>query len=255
MSGSVLSLVRDLHRRKARERRGRTLAEGIRLVEEVQGAGVSIDVAVVSPALEGSERGRALKARLVERGVPIEPVSDEELDRLATTEQTQGVLAVIRMPPASLDALRVDARSLFVVLDALQDPGNVGTIVRTALAFGVTGLIALPGTAEVTSPKTLRASMGAAFHLPVVSAGDDVVASWLARHRVTVATASAGGDPFEQVTLPRPAAIVLGNEGAGARSRVAAAARHRLAIPLRGGVESLNVAVAAGILLHGVARD
>jgi len=255
MTASILSLVRDLHRKKARERRGRTLAEGVRLVEEALAAGIPIDAAVTSPALEGSERGRALKARLLAAGVPQVAVDDAELERLATTEQSQGVVAVIALPAATLEGLRVGPRSVLAVLDGLQDPGNVGTIVRTALAFGVSAVIALPGTAELANPKTLRSAMGAAFRLPFVATDEARAAAWLSQRGIAVATASADGRPFDPAALPRPLALVLGNEGAGARSTLAVAAAHRVAIPLAAGVESLNVAVAAGILLHGVARD
>jgi len=142
-----------------------------------------------------------------------------------------------------------------VVLDGVQDPGNVGAIARTALALGAKGIIALRGTAELTNPKVLRGSMGAVFRLPAVSAGDEDFLAWAAESGAAIwVTDSAGERPGGQ-RLTSPVALVLGNEGAGIRPALEAVASRRLAIPLQGGVESLNVAVAAGILLHEVQRD
>jgi TrmH family RNA methyltransferase len=162
---------------------------------------------------------------------------------------------VVRPAARELPDVPLGETSVVVILDAVQDPGNVGTIIRTALAFGAAGVIALPGTAEWTNPKTLRATMGAAFRLPVVAAAEEEVAAWLSQGRATVVATDLAGEPFDPAGWPRPIALVLGNEGAGARSKLAAAAQRRVTIPVAPGVESLNVAVAAGILLHGVAGE
>jgi RNA methyltransferase, TrmH family len=254
MAHSLLTLIRDLHRRRARERRGLALVEGVRLVEEALAAGAPLRGAVTGGALEGTGRGRALKAALLASGAEVLAVPDPDLARLAATDQPQGVVAVVEAPGAALGRVPVGPGAVLVVLDALQDPGNVGTVVRTALAFGAAGVVALPGTAELANPKTLRATMGACFRIPLAAAPEAEVAAWLARHGVTVVAAAMDGEPFDPAGLPRPLALVLGNEGAGARSALAAGAARRVTIPVAAGVESLNVAVAAGILLHGVAR-
>jgi TrmH family RNA methyltransferase len=249
-------MIRDLARRRGRERRGLALAEGIRLVEEALAAGIVIRGAAVSPALEGTTRGSALKAQLAARNVRLEEVAVEELDHLADTEHPQGIVAVIEPKRWSLAEIVVDAGGAVLVLDAVQDPGNVGTMLRTAHALGAAGMIALKGTADLTNPKVLRGSMGAAFRLPAVSAAEDEFLSWAAERGVAVWAAAANGEPLGRPTLPRPAlALVVGNEGAGVSTGIAAAARRRVAIPLRAGAESLNVAVAAGILLYEALRD
>jgi TrmH family RNA methyltransferase len=247
-------MIRDLHRSRGRERRNLCLAEGVRLVEEAVGAGVPIRAVVTSPALEGTERGARLKALVESRAAEALVTTDEELARLAATEQPQGILAVLAYQPPTVDQIVVGPDSVVVVLDAVQDPGNVGTIVRTAHALGAAGVISLPGTVEVTNPKTLRATMGSAFRLPVVPAAEADALAWLRIRGFGIVTAALDGIPFDTVTLPRPLALVLGNEGAGARSALAAAATVRVAIPVKAGVESLNVAVAAGILLYGATR-
>ena len=251
----VETLIRDLRLRRGRERRGLALAEGVRLVEEALAARVVVRHAAISPALEGTPRGAVLKTSLAAAGVPLFEVDDRALAELADTEHPQGVIAVIEPPRWTLDDLRPSAGDVLVILDAVQDPGNVGAIARTALGLGARGLIALKGTAELTNPKVLRGSMGALFRLPSTASTDEECLAWLKRSSGALwITDSAGEAPGGQ-RLTAPVALVLGNEGAGVRPALEAAASRRLAIPLRAGVESLNVAVAAGILLYEVLRD
>ena len=160
-------MIRDLKRRSGRERRGLALAEGVRLVEEALAAGVPIRGAVVSPALEATRRGEALKGALVAAGVKLETVDDRALGELADTEHPQGVVAVIEPREWFLDDIALEPRSAVLVLDAVQDPGNVGTMLRTALALGAAGVVALPGTADLSNPKVIRGSMGALLPAPL----------------------------------------------------------------------------------------
>jgi TrmH family RNA methyltransferase len=209
----------------------------------------------VSPALEATPRGAALKTALAAAGVPLAAMDDRALAELADTEHPQGVIAVIEPPAWTLEALAPRAGEVVVVLDGVQDPGNVGAIARTALGLGASGLIALKGTAELTNPKVLRGSMGALFRLPAVSTTDEACLAWAARVGAALwVTDSAGERPGGQ-RLTAAVALVLGNEGSGIRPELERVATRRLAIPLAAGVESLNVAVAAGILLYEVLRD
>ena len=257
-AGTLLTTIRDLGRRRGRERRGLALAEGVRLVEEALAAGIALQGAAVSPALEGTPRGKALKSALAGRGVRLVEVAAAELDALADTEHPQGVVAVVEPRVWSLADVPVGRGSVVLVLDAVQDPGNVGAMLRTALGLGAAGVVALKGTAELTNPKVLRGSMGAAFRLPAVSTDADALLAWARERGVELWVTAANGQPAgprgARSTRP-PIALVLGNEGAGVGAALEAAARRRVAIPLAPGVESLNVAVAAGILLHEVTRD
>lgn len=249
-------MIRDLARRRGRERRGLALAEGVRLVEEALASDIVIRGAAVSPALEGTTRGSALKARLAARNIRLEESTVEELDHLADTEHPQGIVAVIEPKRWSLEDVAVGAGSVVLVLDAVQDPGNVGTMLRTAHALGAAAVIALKGSADLTNSKVLRGSMGAAFRLPAVAAAEEVFLAWAAGHGVAVWVAAADGEPLRRAMMTRsPVALVVGNEGAGVSTGIASAAGRRVAIPLRPGAESLNVAVAAGILLHEALRD
>ena len=164
------------------------------------------------------------------------------------------MLVVIEPKATALAYISLSARSV-LVLDAVQDPGNVGTMIRTAHGLGAAGVIALPGSAELVNPKVLRATMGAAFRMPAVAASHDETLKWLAERRAAVWIAAADGEPISNARRLSPVALVVGNEGAGISAVMAGAATMLVAVPLAAGAESLNVGVAAGILLYEALRD
>ena len=257
MTSPLKTMIRDLHRRRGRERRGLALAEGVRLVEEALGAGLPLRGAAISPALEGTTRGKALKTALEQRRVRVEAVSDGELEDLADTEHPQGVVAVIEPRRWTLDDIAPAPGSPVLVLDGVQDPGNVGTMLRSALGLGAAGVIALKGTAELTNPKVVRGSMGALFRLPAVPAEVETYLSWAGERGIETWVTAADGAAIEPGTARGHRGVVglvVGNEGAGVSPALEAAASRRVAIRLARGSESLNVAVAAAILLREVAR-
>jgi RNA methyltransferase, TrmH family len=246
----LLTLARDLKRRKARERQHLFAAEGVRAVEELSRSSLAIHGALVAPQLADAPRGAALLAELRQRGVHVVDVTALEFASAAETDSPQGVLAIAEIPDHALDSLDVPARARFIVLDAVQDPGNVGTIVRTAAALGAAAVIAMPGTVDLWNAKVVRSGMGAAFHLPTLSSTWDALDSFRHREAVTLWGADADGTPLHELRPPERLALVVGNEGAGlsadARSRVDGLA----ALPISSTVESLNVSVATGILLY-----
>ncbi len=258
MSSSLQTLIRDLHRRRGRERRGLALAEGVRLVEEALAGGIAIRGAAVSPALESTTRGKTLKASLAERSIRTEDVGDTELEALADTEHPQGVVAIIEPKRWTLNDIRLTPGSAVLALDGVQDPGNVGTMLRTALGFGAAGLVALKGTADLTNPKVIRSAMGASFRLPAAAATSEEFLAWARLQRSEIWVAEVTGETPERLLSSRrerpPLALVLGNEGAGVSQTFEEVADARVAIPISREVESLNVAVAAGILLYEMTR-
>jgi TrmH family RNA methyltransferase len=257
MGRSLQTLIRDLRLRRGRERRGLALAEGVRLVEEAISTGIGFRGAVIAPALEGTARGRALKAALERAGVDLIAVSDRELAELADTEQPQGVVAIIEPPSWGWADLPAKAGAVVLALDGVQDPGNVGTILRTTLALGGAGVIALKGTAELTNPKVIRGSMGALFRLPAISATEDDFTRWLNENAVELWLSAAQAPPVRDLPARQkrpPICLAVGNEGAGVSAGIEARAVRRIGIPLSAGAESINVAVAAGILLHELSR-
>jgi TrmH family RNA methyltransferase len=253
MSNALRSTVRDLRRRRARRRRHLTLAEGIRLVEEALRAGAAIQGTVTAPMLQASPRGQALKRSLERLDVPALEVTDDELIELADTEHPQGVMVVVEPPTHRMEDIPVEEGHPVLVLDGVQDPGNVGALCRAALGLGASGVVGLPGTAELFGPKALRGSMGALFHLPALRCEAEAFLAWAAESDVELWLAATDGAPVRQVEAGgRRLALVLGNEGAGVRPELLERVAQRIAIPLAPGVESLNVAVAAGILLYEV---
>ena len=260
----LLTLARDLRRRRARERLGLFVAEGVRAVEAALGAGVEARGALVGPALAATERGQRLREHLDRVGVPVLNVNERDFVSAADTDAPQGVLLVAAQPvalgmladhPALADAAGragPGAEFRLLVLDAVQDPGNVGTLVRAAAGLGAAAVVALPGTADVWSAKVVRAAMGAHFAVPALPATTDALAAFLGAHRVPLWGADGGGAPVARAAREAPArlAVALGNEGAGLTAPVRALAAELVAVPSSGRVESFNVAVAGSILLY-----
>jgi len=253
---NLQSTVRDLQRRKARGRRGLAVVEGVRLVEEALAAGLEFKGALVSPELARTTRGQALTAELASHAVAVEEVGARAFGDLAGTETPQGILAIVQ--PRTWALTDIAAGPLLVV-DGVQDPGNVGTLIRTAHALGASASLLLRGSADPMNPKALRAAMGATFRHPVVQLDDAPFIAWARDRRITLWAAAADGVPLPRALDSRTSpeeliAVIVGNEGAGIRPQLNAIAAQRVAIPLARGAESLNVAVAAGILLYEVLR-
>lgn len=246
----LLTLARDLQRRKGRGRRSLFVAEGVRAVEEVVRSGVRIRGAISSPELEETARGRALVPELENRADELLRVTAAELETAAGTETPQGVIAIAEIPEQSLDDVTLGDSARLLVLDGVQDPGNVGTIVRTAAALGANAVVALPGTVDLWNAKVVRGAMGAHLRMTTAQCGAEDLFAWLDRERVELWVADAAGEPPHALRAPSRLAIVLGNEGSGASAAVRARADRSVGLPLAAGVESLNVAVAAGILLY-----
>ncbi|HEY9448312.1 MAG TPA: RNA methyltransferase [Gemmatimonadaceae bacterium] len=248
----LLTLARDLQRRRARERQRLFVAEGVRAVEELLRSGFEVHGALVSPTLAASPRGCALRAALDASGAPVLEVDGQDFATAASTESPQGVLVLARIPERSLEDLALPPRIRLLVLDGIQDPGNVGTLLRTAAAFGVTATLAMPGTVDLWNGKVVRSAMGALFHHFVMSCTWAELDEFLAAHEVSLWGADVAGEPLDEFRTPFPPALALavGNEGAGLSGEATARAVRRVKIRTGPDVESLNVAVAAGILLH-----
>jgi TrmH family RNA methyltransferase len=246
----LLTLARDLHRRKAREKHSLFVAEGVRSVEELLRSSLAVRGALVAPQLASAPRGEALRKLLDKSRVEIAEVSEKDFRSAAETESPQGIIAIGEVPSRSLNTLDIPLVCRILVLDAVQDPGNVGTILRTAAALGATATIALPGTVDLWNPKVIRSSMGAQFHHFAVHADWEEVSRLLERERIELWAADAQGEPLDKSRAVKRLAIVVGNEGSGLSADVRAKADRTISLPIADSVESLNVAVAAGIILH-----
>jgi TrmH family RNA methyltransferase len=172
------------------------------------------------------------------------------------TEQPQGIAALVHPPTFPLDAIFGTPAPMILVLAGLQDPGNVGTLLRSAEAFAASGILLLPGTASPWNPKALRASAGSAFRVPAINASEAEALDLLAQHNIpAIAAVARGGTPLADAPLAGPCALLIGNEGAGLSETLIAAAAHRITIPMPGKVESLNAAIAGSLLLYEAARQ
>jgi RNA methyltransferase, TrmH family len=246
----LLTLARDLGRRKAREKHSLFVAEGVRSVEELLRSGLEVRGALVAPQLLTAPRGQALRKSLDESSVEVAEVSEKDFRSAAETESPQGVIAIGEIPARSLDTLDIGSVCRLLLLDGVQDPGNVGTIVRTAAGLGATATIALPGTVDLWNPKVIRSSMGAQFAHAALHAELGETLAFLDRRGIELWAADAGGRALDRgETVPR-LAIALGNEGSGLSAEVRAKARKTISLPITANIESLNVAVAAGIILY-----
>ncbi|HYS22667.1 MAG TPA: RNA methyltransferase, partial [Candidatus Eisenbacteria bacterium] len=246
--------------------------EGVRLVEEALHSGCPIRAVLFS---ESGERHRERLAPLIDRpeiAFPTLRTTDRLFEGLADSEHPQGVAALVKPRETSFDDLvraPVSACApLLVVLAGVQDPGNVGTILRTAAAFGATGAATaasgISGTANPFSPKALRASAGAALHLPILAGMS--LSILLAQFKVagvrTLASSVQESRQGEQAPLPpwevdwcQPVALLVGNEGAGLPEEVERSADARIRIPMASGIESLNAAAAAAVVFYEAARQ
>ncbi len=250
----LLTLARDLQRRKGRERQHRFVAEGTRTVEGLLTSGLPVTGVLVSPSGLGDSRTAAVVATARDRAVQVLEISDAELLDAADTESPQGILAVAPIPDYRLPTPMPD-QARILVLDALQDPGNVGTVIRTAAALGVTATIALPGTVDLWNAKVVRGAMGTLFHHPVLAMSWDDCAAHLTQAGFAILAADTDGAAMTDVRpgqVPDRIALVVSNEGAGLSAHVASAVTQRVAIAMEPAVESLNVGVATGILLHAL---
>jgi len=251
----LLTLARDLQRRKARERQSLFVAEGIRTVEELLRSPLLIRGALATQQLGESSRGAALLEQLHQRGILTEEVGAEEFSSAAETESPQGILAIGVVPKHTLDDLSPTSSLRLLVLEAIQDPGNAGTILRTAAALGATATFSLPGTVDLWNAKVVRSGMGAHFHHLCLSGTWDDLESFRGKHAITLWAADASGESIDALVPPPRLALIVGNEGGGLSSLSRTRADRLVALPIAASTDSLNVAVAAGILLYELRAD
>ncbi len=250
MSAKLLTIARDLQRRKARERSGLFVCEGVRASEELLRSPLDIRGVLISPALGKAARGAALRASIDERGLSVLELDESDFATAASTDAPQGVLVIAEVPRISLETLTVPPRARLLVLDAVQDPGNAGAMLRTAAALGASATLAAPGTVDLWNAKVVRSAMGALFHYPALPVSWDALDAFLRDRALPLWGADVAGQPIETIAPPTTVALAVGNEGAGLSSDARTRCARVVGIRLAPEIESLNVAVAAGILLH-----
>ena len=246
--------LKELRRAWARpSATGRAALEGPHLLGEALRGGLRMPYVFVAQGAEGLLEGLHLPP-----GTEVLILPEKLLAAALTTETPQPVAALVEPPDWTwADILQEQVGTpLLIVLAGLQDPGNLGTIVRSAEAFGASGIVALPGTVSAWNPKSVRASAGSIFRVPLIAAGEQDCLDRLREARVNIYAATARhGQPAGGIDLAGPAALLIGNEGKGVPDALAAKADGAVTIPCPGPVESLNAAVAASVLLYEAARQ
>ncbi len=251
-SNPSVKIARSLKDRKVRNKAGKFLVEGIHHVGEASAAGWNIDFILYSPESLTSGFAKNLLASEESKGVRCLPVSTDILESLADKDNPQGLLAVVNQKAASLDSLLQRSFCFGVALVSPQDPGNVGTILRTLDAVGGDGLILLDGGVDPFHPSAVRASMGTLFWKPVATASFDDFTGWARQNRYQlIGTSAHAAIDYRDAKLEKLTSIlVLGSEQKGLSEVQLAACDVSIKLPMHGRASSLNLAVAAGVLLY-----
>ena len=233
--------------------------EGLRLCEEALSSGLKIEAAIYSEEIARKERAAELIERLEATSEKSASVSEKLLESISYTKTPQGIVVLAVRPMLAKDEFkaRQSASPLLVVMHGINNPVNVGAIIRTAEAAGVTGIIATAGTVDPFSPKALRGAMGSAFRLPIwTGANYSEVVSWCVRRDVRTICADIEGErSFTEIDWVGPSALIVGPESTGLSSNEIASADEAVRIPMEGSVESLNVAVATAVVLYEAHRQ
>lgn len=231
------------------------LLDGWHLLGEAATAGVAVETIAICGPPTATER--AVVDRLQRSGAHVVEVSGAVLNALSPVHSPTGVVATARIPSVSSASVLTPAPALVLAATGLQDPGNAGAIIRSAAAAGATGVVLDELSADPWGWKAIRASMGGAFHLPVVRsrALAALIAEWRRGNVQIVATVPRGGVSIYDVDFAPPTAVLLGGEGAGLPDDLLSAADTRVSIPMHGNIESLNAAVAAALLCYEAYRQ
>jgi RNA methyltransferase, TrmH family len=253
-SNPKIKEVRALKERKARAESGLFVVEGIRHVAEAIEAGASVEYLVYCPDLLTSPFGRDLVDQQRAKRLPVHSVTAPVFATLSERENPTGLLAVVRQQRRKLAELSPANLGWGVAVVAPQDPGNLGTIVRTIDAVGANGLLLLDTGVDPYHPTAVRASLGSLFWVPMATASFAEFAAWVKQHAYHLyGTSAHGATPYQQVpAYQRPAILLLGSEREGLTAEQRAACEAVLQLPMRGKATSLNLAVAAGVMLYAM---
>ncbi len=253
ISNPLVKQARGLRQRKARVETGLFLVEGIHHVGEVYEANWQIEAVLYAPGLLTGDFARSLVEHLQQHGRRVTAVSNQVMESLAEKDNPQGIVALVRQRAWTLDDIPPATIRRAAALVSPQDPGNVGSILRTLDAVGADALFVLEGGVDIYHPSLVRASMGTLFWKPVVQVSFDEFVQWARRGRLTLIGTSAHAAPDYRTVHPSaPWILVLGSEQKGLSPGQAAACDRMVSLPMRGRASSLNLSVAAGVLLYAL---
>ena len=251
-----IKLVRSLDKKKYRTKEGLFVAEGARNCFEAVISTAEVQYILVKESKYTNPEVVKVLAAVDETKTTVMTVEDKVFDSACHTEESQGIMALIKIKNLNVDdfAEKVCGKQI-AVLDGLQDPGNMGTILRTAWAAGLGGIVSVNNSADVYNPKVVRSTMGAVYHLPVIRLDNAAAVEFLAANGYSLTVADAGGDDYRKFKADdKKVAWLLGSEGNGVSDFWRRQAGNVVSVPMAKNVESLNVAVAAGILFFSQAK-
>lgn len=249
--------IKALSKKRERTKSGLFVAEGLRFVQSAVELSAQIKYILYSSAVNRTEAGTIFLTSLIdsERYELVE-VDDKIMAEISDTQSPQGILAVVKQAAWSWEEVLVN-NGVIMVLDRLQDPGNLGTIVRTADAAGVSGIILLKGTVDLYNPKVLRSTMGSVFTLPILEGVEwsEVEGKLKDSGYLVAATALENSIDYDSLDYRGPTAFIIGNEANGISDTILESVQHKVIIPIVGSAESLNAGVAAAIMMYEALRQ
>ena len=251
-----IKAVAALRDRRERDRAGLTLVDGARELRRALDAGREVVEAFVCEPLLGGPDARQAIDRLRAGQVTLQPVNEAVFQKLAFGQRVEGLVAVVRIPSLTLADLALTERPLVVVVEAIEKPGNLGAILRSADGAGADAVVAADPRTDLFNPNTIRASAGTIFSLPLAAATTAETLAWLDRHEIRTVTARVDADvPYTDVDLTGPLALVFGAEADGLSDAWRGPSSTAIRIPMLGAADSLNVSVSAAILLYEARRQ
>ena len=245
-SNEIFKNALKLTRKKYRDLEGKYLLEGVKPLEDALNQGIDVECIFVREETEKDIAATGFEVQAIELEKTL-------FDELSNTETSQGIIAVVKKKPQ--DCFGFMGPGTAVILDRLQDPGNIGTIIRTAEAAGCSAVLAVKGTGDIYSPKVVRSAAGSVLRMPVYEGlePEDAVRICKEAGRKIAVSCLEGAEDYREAALDENTAIVIGNEGRGVSSEFISLADIKVKIPMKGEIESLNAAVAAGILMYAAA--
>lgn len=256
LANETVKAVRALHLRKARQESGRFLAEGLKIVAEAVELGFPPAVVMHTAEMGSHPVLRRVTAAARAGGGEVIEVTREVLEKVSKRDNPQTVVAVFEQRFAALNELRPDAAGTWVALEAVRDPGNLGTIIRTADAAGCGGVILVGDCVDPFSVEGVRATMGSIFAVPIARADRETFLAWRASWPGAVVGTRLQADVDHRTAhYRRPTLLLMGNEQAGLTPELAAACDVNVKIPMRGRADSLNLAVATGVMIYAALPD
>lgn len=249
--------IKSLHKRKYRDKYKEFLIEGLRSIEHGLDNNAKFNAICYNEEIENSNRGCELLEKISQRRIELYKVNDKIFKDISTTDNSQGVLGVVKRQYYNLEDIINKEKLFLIILDRLQDPGNVGTIIRTADAAGADGIIPLKGTVDIYNSKTIRSTMGSIFTMPIVHIEDNAsIVEILKGNNVDIISTILEANKYHfEVKYKRKNAVIIGNEGNGISDELIKHSNIKVKIPIIGNAESLNASIASGIIIYEIVRQ